>query len=100
MKFLLGKTLLPSVPVAFIDELGAAITVKLDDIGLGWEDSSPVLGQGSGAVSDKSRRYLNWLDLSTCQVEEFCSNSNEGMGERYCTSEVGKRRNDVFGPAV
>jgi len=44
MKFFLGKTLLPGVPVAFINELRTTITIELNDIGLGWEDSSPVLG--------------------------------------------------------
>jgi len=100
MKFFLGEALLPSVPVAFINELRATITIELDDIGLGWEDSSPVLGQGSGAVEDKGGRYLNRLDLSTCQVEEFCSDSNKGMRERYCTGKVGDVGDDVFVPAV
>ena len=76
------------------------MAIELDDIGLGWEDSSPVLGQGSGAVDDKGWRYLNRLDLSTCQVEEFCSDSDEGMREGYCAGEVGDRRNDVFVSAV
>jgi hypothetical protein len=44
MKFLLGKTVFPSVPVAFINELRATITIELNDIGLGREDSGPVLG--------------------------------------------------------
>ena len=68
MKFLLGKTVLPSIPVAFVDELRAAITIEFNDISLGREDPSPVLGQGRGAVDDKAWRYLNGLDLSTCQV--------------------------------
>ena len=81
MELFLGKALLPSIPVALIHELGATITIELYDIGLGREDPSPVLGQGSGAVDDKGWRYLYWLDLSPCQVEEFCSNSDEGMRE-------------------
>lgn len=95
MKFFLGKALLPSVPVAFVNELRATIAIELDDIGLGWEDSGPVLGQSSGTVDDESGRYLDRLDLSTCQVEEFCSNGNERMGEGYCTGKVGNMRNNV-----
>jgi len=64
VKLFLGETGFPSVPVAFVNELGATIAIEFDDIGLGWEDSGLVLGQSSGAVNDKSGRYLNRLDLS------------------------------------
>ena len=79
MKFFLGELLFPIVPVAFVDELRAAITVELEDISLRRENPGPILGQSSGAVDDKGWRYLYWLRLSTSQVEELCSNSNEGM---------------------
>ena len=100
MKLFLGEALLPCIPVALIYELGATITIELYDIGLGRKDPSPVLGQGSGAVNDKGRRYLDRLDLSPCQVEEFCSDSDEGMRECYFAGEVGNEGNNVFVSAV
>jgi len=100
IEFMLGKTLLPSVPVAFVHELGAAIAIELHDIGLGREDPGPVLCEGGGPVDDKGWGYLDWLDLSACQVEEFCGDSNEGMREGYCVSKVGNMRNNVFLSAV
>ena len=77
----MGKTFLPSIPIALVNELRTTIAIELDDIGLGRENTSPVLGQSSGAVYDKGRGYLNRLDLSACQVEEFCSDGDEGVGE-------------------
>ena len=79
MECFLGKTLLPSIPVAFVNKLRTVITIEFDDIFLSWEDSSPILSECSDAVDDKGWRYLDRLDLPTCQVEEFCSNSTEGM---------------------